>query len=268
MITVRVDRAKLRQVKAWLKKTQNQSAVVMSRAANKTATWTRTRVVRGVSSEVAAKQKDVREKIVINRASYADTTATVKVTGKRMPLIDFNATQTKAGVRYRLSKKGGRQLIRGAFIATMKSGHRGVYAREYAQRVGVSQVGEEGTQRFQREQRLGLAARPTSMQPQTFRRHRVALLRAEARMRGQALGKVTNSQLVSDAASEAISRVSGPVRVGRLPIREQFGPSIPGVVQKAPGLLDETLKGAEERMRMEIERQWKVFGDQMTKGLN
>ena len=46
---------------------------------------------------------------------------------KRIPLIRWNARQVGRGVSYRL--KGGRGRHPNAFIAAMRSGHRGVFVR-------------------------------------------------------------------------------------------------------------------------------------------
>lgn len=47
--------------------------------------------------------------------------------GRAVPLIAFNARQTKKGVRVRI--RGASKLYAHSFIATMKSGHRGVFLR-------------------------------------------------------------------------------------------------------------------------------------------
>src|SRR4030095_16023346 len=62
------------------------------------------------------------------KATYARQIGTLSVSTKRIPLIAFAARQTKTGVSYRLPK--GRGSIPGAFLATMRSGHTGVFKRE------------------------------------------------------------------------------------------------------------------------------------------
>ncbi|MES2685691.1 MAG: hypothetical protein V4706_02655 [Pseudomonadota bacterium] len=48
----------------------------------------------------------------------------------RIPLIEFSAKDTKkSGVRFKIRKAGGATTLRHAFIATMPSGHRGVFQR-------------------------------------------------------------------------------------------------------------------------------------------
>ncbi|MFT3843359.1 MAG: hypothetical protein QM723_40630 [Myxococcaceae bacterium] len=50
------------------------------------------------------------------------------VKGTRMPVKEFQPRQTRAGVSVMINQ-GQRKVIPGAFIATMKSGHEGVYRR-------------------------------------------------------------------------------------------------------------------------------------------
>jgi hypothetical protein len=48
----------------------------------------------------------------------------------RIPLIEFSAKDTKkSGVRFKIRKAGGSAKLRHAFIATMPSGHTGVFQR-------------------------------------------------------------------------------------------------------------------------------------------
>ncbi len=61
---------------------------------------------------------------------------TMRVTGKQVPLGKYPARQTKKGVSV-LVNKGQRKLIKGAFIAKMKSGHVGVFVREGKARLPI-----------------------------------------------------------------------------------------------------------------------------------
>lgn len=51
------------------------------------------------------------------------------VSRQPIPLADYPRGQTKTGVTVGVNK-GKRSLIKGAFLATMKSGHQGVFVRE------------------------------------------------------------------------------------------------------------------------------------------
>ena len=69
----------------------------------------------------------IKQKITIKRAMNGNAVVVIRCSGKPIPLIQFSARETNAGVS--VSVKNGRKLIKGAFIATMPTGHRGVYVR-------------------------------------------------------------------------------------------------------------------------------------------
>jgi len=106
-----------------------------TRAVNRTLSTVKTATVRGLVAAVGLRNKDVTPAIAIKRATFSNQIGTLTVTGKRIPLIAFGARQTKAGVTYRLPS--GRGLIPSGFLATMKSGHRGVFARRGKPRLPI-----------------------------------------------------------------------------------------------------------------------------------
>ncbi len=61
---------------------------------------------------------------------------TMRPTGKHVPLGKYPARQTKKGVSVQVNQ-GQRKLIKGAFIAKMKSGHVGVFQREGRARLPI-----------------------------------------------------------------------------------------------------------------------------------
>lgn len=83
------------------------------------------RRVYNLSAGAAKSQIKVRDRARKGKPSF-----TIRIFGKRIPLIEFSARQTRAGVTVAV-KKGARKLIPHAFIATMKSGHRGVFVRSF-----------------------------------------------------------------------------------------------------------------------------------------
>lgn len=99
----------------------------------------------GKQGAVAAKQEitkeyNVKSGEVARRMRVMTTKAgmQVEIQGKarnarsnRIPLVQFGAKDNKrTGVRFAVRKGGGRTLLRHAFIATMPSGHTGVYQRD------------------------------------------------------------------------------------------------------------------------------------------
>lgn len=102
---------------------------VAARALNRSAVSTRAVMVKAVREDVGLKAKTVRDEIrIVEARPDRDPTARLAVSKKRIPLIEFKARQLKrAGVK--TSLRGGSTAIPGAFIQTMRSGHRGVYKR-------------------------------------------------------------------------------------------------------------------------------------------
>lgn len=71
---------------------------------------------------------DIKALLRRTRASAASQIATLTASGRPVPLIKYGARQTSRGVTVQVLN--GRKLIPGAFIATMPSGHTGVYVRD------------------------------------------------------------------------------------------------------------------------------------------
>jgi hypothetical protein len=103
------------------------------RAMNRAMASARTVMVRAVANDTGLKQKDVRDAIPLTEATYTRFEARIAASLKRIPLIKFNARGPEPsrgrgrGVSYRL--KGSRGRLPHGFIATMPSGHRGVFER-------------------------------------------------------------------------------------------------------------------------------------------
>lgn len=123
-----------RAAEAALRRLGDQAALAMARALNRTAKGAETDAVRAIAENMRIKQQDVRKSMRLKRATQTLLQAEVVATGKRIPLLAFRArgpipSRGKGGgVRYDLG--AGRSLAPHAFIATMRSGHRGVFQRK------------------------------------------------------------------------------------------------------------------------------------------
>jgi len=130
MVTITVDEAKLKRLRRDLADIPKALPKIVSRSINKVATYTRTKIVREITADVNLKRGEVTKRnIRTKKASYKKWSATIGVSGRRVPVHHFGARQTRKGVSYRIRKSAGRQTIAGAFIAKMPSGHEGVYRR-------------------------------------------------------------------------------------------------------------------------------------------
>ena len=109
---------------------QDVIPLATSRALNKTAQAVQTVAIKAISADIGVKQSVIRPTLRLDKAHRNRLSARVNVIDvKRFSLmmIDPRAKQTAQGVSYR--GQGGRRLIAHAFIATMKSGHRGIFKR-------------------------------------------------------------------------------------------------------------------------------------------
>ncbi|QKC89987.1 hypothetical protein EB230_17410 [Mesorhizobium sp. NZP2234] len=128
------------EVKALMRRLQpprlNQA---LSVGVNTTAKQVRTFAARTVAKAGGLKRGDVDPSIRIFPYSQPSTlTATVRGSGRPIALVKFAARQTKPGVT--ANAWGVRKLYKNTFIATMKSGHRGVFVRETKKRNPIKEL--------------------------------------------------------------------------------------------------------------------------------
>jgi hypothetical protein len=131
--TVETERA-IRQLK-------ERAPFAIARALNRAAVSTRAVMARAVAADLGLNVGTVREEIRIQEAKpgRGELTARLTVSGKRIPLIDFKARATRrGGVTARLP--GGTGRYPNAFIATMRSGHTGVFQRRGAPRLPIYEL--------------------------------------------------------------------------------------------------------------------------------
>jgi hypothetical protein len=124
-ISVKVD---VEQALRKLRLTQEEAKKAIPRALNKTATTARAQAAREiVSAGYGIKVGAIKKGISIRRASQSELRAIVRAAGRPIPLVNYGARQTKVGVS--VAVLHGRRTIPGAFIATMRSGHKGIFVR-------------------------------------------------------------------------------------------------------------------------------------------
>lgn len=150
-IDVRVD---IKGVKASLGKLRDEvSDRATVRALNKVATTVRAEASKEIRAVYNIKAKVAKGEIAITKARKNYLVAFVTASGKRLPLIEFDARWNRKspppiGASVKVLTKGGRKAVRGAFIAKAKGGKLGVFRRtgaarkpiEYLLSVGVRQA--------------------------------------------------------------------------------------------------------------------------------
>lgn len=113
------------------------------RALNRGIASAKTVMVRLIAADTGLKVSDVRDAIPLHEATFSRPAARIAASLKRIPLIKFGARGTEPsrgkgrGVSYRL--KGGAGRLPKAFIATMPTGHRGVFMRVGTRRLPIKE---------------------------------------------------------------------------------------------------------------------------------
>lgn len=141
----KTDIARLEKTLAAIPKGANKAIM---RAVNKTATTVRSKIVKSYASWLNLRQKSIREQTVLTKAKYSRLYAVIKIKSERFKLIAFKARATPRGVRYKILKSSGPKTEAGTFIATMPSGHTGVYHRTSPKRLPIREKTVVGLTHF------------------------------------------------------------------------------------------------------------------------
>lgn len=99
------------------------------RALNRTAESARTqasREIKGLGYNFSA--AEIKDAIALSKASQGRLSVSLRVRRRPKSLMEFNPTQTKAGVYVKVG--GSRKMIKGAFIAQLRNGAMGVYVED------------------------------------------------------------------------------------------------------------------------------------------
>jgi len=104
---------------------------IHQQAMNKAATGVRTDMARAAQQEVTAAYGKMLASISIKKATSADPSAYVRSEGKVMPLSYYKVSQMKTGIKVQVLKSSTPTVIKHAFLATMKGGHKGAFWRKY-----------------------------------------------------------------------------------------------------------------------------------------
>ena len=99
------------------------------RGLNKALDRTATETSREIRKEYNVKHRAVMSALKKRRAGPKSLFAQMRIEGARIPLIEFGARQTRLGTTVQVKVKGGRKLVRSAFITTTRTGIRGVFLR-------------------------------------------------------------------------------------------------------------------------------------------
>jgi hypothetical protein len=131
LFAIKMDETDRINVEKMLAGLKGAGTKVTVRAVNKTLSGVKTDASAAIRVVVTAQKKAVDETFKISKASEARPSAYIASTGKPLALIDYSARQTQKGVSVQVRKDRPRKVVRSAFIASMKSGHKGVFWRQW-----------------------------------------------------------------------------------------------------------------------------------------
>ncbi len=139
-IDVKADMAAITKEFPQLKRKVKRAAVS---SINKTLIKTRNKSAPWISEKTGGtiKPAQVKKEFKITRAKAKKIRGVLSIQGGPIPLIRYQARATKRGVSYNIGQ--GRKILKGAFIATMPTGHKGVYVRAGGKR-GAARIVKKG----------------------------------------------------------------------------------------------------------------------------
>lgn len=125
--------ADLKSVELALVRVKNGVPRAATRAINRTLTTVRAAAAREIATDIGVPATAVKKALAVTKARFRHLEGLITITGRRIPLSALRPTGPEPsrgkgqGVSYALG--GSRRRIREAFLATLKSGHRGVFRR-------------------------------------------------------------------------------------------------------------------------------------------
>ena len=140
--SVRVD---LRGLQLALANVKNGVPRAATRAINRTLVTVRAEAAREIAADIGVPVRQVTPSLPITKATFTTLTGAIVIDDKRrIPLGELNPQGPEPsrgkgqGVSYSLG--GSRRRIPTAFLATMKSGHRGVFKRKGTKRLPIQEL--------------------------------------------------------------------------------------------------------------------------------
>jgi hypothetical protein len=147
MISLSIDQSQLSRLETAARNAGKLMSKELAAAINATAKTTRLDMGRKIREELNVGKSSIESAIkIVRTATPTGLSAGARLNQtERIPLRDFGAKQNKAGVSYKISKRGGRALVKGAFQGpkpgAMKASWRGrVFKRVGKDRLPIVQL--------------------------------------------------------------------------------------------------------------------------------
>lgn len=136
-LTVSIDQAQLDEVYRMLDgllgtaTSEKGADAALRRSLNKTIDHAQSSAVKRVASEINLLQKEIRAYTSTVKANFSELSGKVIISRHAIPLADFPYTVTSrlSGVFVSIRKNGLQEFFTHRFIATMPSGHVGIFER-------------------------------------------------------------------------------------------------------------------------------------------
>jgi len=144
-LTLRVEGAE--EMKRRIRATPKIIVNARRSAVNKIASQAMTQTKKVIRETYNVKSKDLTPFLKIQRAKGSQTYAVLEASGRPIPLYKFGArpvmpieqkgvpVRGRKPVTVKVKRKGARKIVRGAFVARMRSGHVGIFKR-----IGTSSI--------------------------------------------------------------------------------------------------------------------------------
>lgn len=130
--SIQINQEDMKAVRGMLDGIEKSISLVTMRSVNKTLTGVKTDASSAIREKLNVKKSAVDETFKITKATTLNLAAKFQSTGKPLSLTDFIGTrQVQKGVSVQVRKDKSRTILQRGFIATMKSGHEGVFWRDW-----------------------------------------------------------------------------------------------------------------------------------------
>lgn len=100
------------------------------RALNKTGAKANTVLKRDISASYNLAQKTFAKDMKVIKAGPRKLDFTIRGTGRQIPIIDVKGGKKQTALGVKINTGNGSKLLKGNFIATMPSGHTGIFRRK------------------------------------------------------------------------------------------------------------------------------------------
>jgi hypothetical protein len=161
--------------------------LALARAINRTANSVKTVMTRAVATSLRVKQAYVRDRIKVRLATRAALSATITASANPIPVLAQGARgpEPSRGQGRGVTANTPQRRYPHAFIATMPSGHRGVFQREGRKRLKIKELTSASVAAvFIHHERAG-QARADEQLPKNVTHEVEHLLRTTARQSGR-----------------------------------------------------------------------------------